>query len=42
MVETKPGDINCADLKQVEEAKKIKQEAELSKASGGNFARSHI
>ena len=43
VVETiQPGDdlLNCADLKQeIEEAKKIKQEAELSKASGGNFAR---
>ena len=43
VVETiQPGDdlLNCADLKQeIEEAKKIKQEAEFSKASGGNFAR---
>ena len=37
-----PGDdfLNCAELKQeIEEAKKIKQEAEFSKSSGGNFAR---
>ena len=37
-----PGDdlLNCTELKQeIEEAKKIKQEAEFSKASGGNFAR---
>ena len=43
VVETvKPGDdlLNCTELKQeIEEAKKIKQEAEFSKASGGNFAR---
>ena len=43
VVETiQPGDdlLNCADLKQeIEEAKKIKQEAEFSKGSGGNFAR---
>ena len=43
VVETiQPGDdvLNCKELKQeIEEAKKIKQEAELSKASGGNFAR---
>ena len=43
VVETiQPGDdlLNCAELKQeIEEAKKIKQEAEFSKASGGNFAR---
>ena len=32
--------LNCKELKQeIEEAKKIKQEAEFSKASGGNFAR---
>ena len=37
-----PGDdvLNCKELKQeIAEAKKIKQEAELSKSSGGNFAR---
>ena len=37
-----PGDdlLNCIELKQeIEEANKIKQEAEFSKASGGNFAR---
>ena len=43
VVETiQPGDdlLNCTELKQeIEEAKKIKQEAEFSKASGGNFAR---
>ena len=43
VVETiQPGDdvLNCKELKQeIEEAKKIKQEAELSKSSGGNFAR---
>ncbi len=43
VVETiQPGDdlLNCLDLKQeIEEAKKIKQEAEFSKTSGGNFAR---
>ena len=32
--------LNCTELKQeIEEAKKIKQEAEFSKGSGGNFAR---
>ena len=32
--------LNCTELKQeIEEAKKFKQEAEFSKASGGNFAR---
>ena len=43
VVETiQPGDdlLNCTELKQeIEEAKKIKQEAEFSKSSGGNFAR---
>ncbi len=43
VVETiQPGDdlLNCKELKQeIEEANKIKQEAEFSKASGGNFAR---
>ena len=43
VVETvQPGDdlLNCTELKQeIEEAKKIKQEAEFSKGSGGNFAR---
>jgi len=43
VVETiQPGDdlLNCTELKQeIEEAKKIKQEAEFSKTSGGNFAR---
>lgn len=43
VIETiQPGDdlLNCTELKQeIEEAKKIKQEAEFSKASGGNFAR---
>ena len=43
VVETvQPGDdlLNCAELKQeTEKADKIKQEAEFSKASGGNFAR---
>ena len=43
VVETiQPGDdlFNCKELKQeIDEAKKIKQEAELSKESGGNFAR---
>ena len=43
VVETiQPGDdlLNCKELKQeIDEAKKIKQEAELSKESGGNFAR---
>ena len=37
-----PGDdlLNCTELKQeIEEVKKIKQEAEFSKSSGGNFAR---
>ena len=37
-----PGDdlLNCTELKQeIEEVKKIKQEAEFSKGSGGNFAR---
>ena len=37
-----PGDdlLNCSELKQeIEETNKIKQEAEFSKASGGNFAR---
>ena len=37
-----PGDdlLNCKELKhEIEEAKKIKQEAEFSKGSGGNFAR---
>ena len=39
---TQPGDelLNCKELKQeIEEINKIKQEAEFSKASGGNFAR---
>ena len=43
VVETiQPGDdlLNCTELNQeIEEAKKIKQEAEFSKSSGGNFAR---
>ena len=43
VVETvQPGDnlLNCTELKQeIEETNKIKQEAEFSKASGGNFAR---
>ena len=43
VIETiQPGDdlLNCTELKQeIEEAKKIKQEAEFSKGSGGNFAR---
>ena len=43
VVETiQPGDdlLKCPELKlEIEEANKIKQEAELSKASGGNFAR---
>ena len=37
-----PGDdlLNCTELKQeIEETKKIKQEVEFSKSSGGNFAR---
>ena len=37
-----PGDdlLNCTELKEeIEEVKKIKQEAEFSKSSGGNFAR---
>ena len=42
VVETiQPGDdlLNCKELKhEIEEAKKIKQEAEFSKGSGGNFA----
>ena len=43
VVETiQPGDVllNCTELKQeIDETNKIKQEAEFSKASGGNFAR---
>ena len=43
VVETvQPGDdlLNCRELKQeTEKANKIKQEAEFSKGSGGNFAR---
>ena len=43
VVETiQPGDdlLNCTELKQeIEETNKIKQEAEFSKGSGGNFAR---
>ncbi len=39
---TQPGDelLNCKELKlEIEETNKIKQEAEFSKTSGGNFAR---